>query len=237
MKKDRIPELIYFEFRLLAWATSETRVRLDATGRGIYLELLFQCYAQGSFPDDPEYIKNKCACTQEQYEKWWPFIRRKFIASKHEKNVLENKLSNIFRRNYFGYIRQQKNNRKNGIEKYKGMKQMQDGGSTVGSTVVQPIRYDTIRHDTKAAATRARGTPPTAFDAKLWPQTAATVRSHFPATDDAAISLIVAASVGVHPAITDEQLAVVIEPATRPNQRSAKLYCSTVPEVIRSCQN
>jgi hypothetical protein len=81
MKKDRVAELHFFEWRITAWVTSETRDRLDAAGRGIYRELLDHCYAQGHFPDDPEWICRRCACTPEQLEKTWPKIEKHFPIS------------------------------------------------------------------------------------------------------------------------------------------------------------
>ena len=81
VKRARAVEIHFYEWRATTWATSETRDRLDAAGRGIYRELLDQCYLQGKFPDDVEWICRKCACSQQEYEKAWPKIERHFPIS------------------------------------------------------------------------------------------------------------------------------------------------------------
>jgi hypothetical protein len=103
MKKDRIAELHYFEWRLTAWALSETRDRLNAAGRGIYRELLDQCYGQGRFPDDPEWICRRCACSLEEYQTAWNFIKKHFPVSKTA-GYRHHIPADIVRREYFSYV-------------------------------------------------------------------------------------------------------------------------------------
>jgi hypothetical protein len=108
----RVPdEVQYFDWRLSRWLTSETRDRLDAAGRGAYRELLDQCYAQGDFPDDPDWICRKCACTREQFERFWPVIERHFPAKKHDLVRRYNVFADMWRKSYFSMC---KANRKNG---------------------------------------------------------------------------------------------------------------------------
>lgn len=116
MKKDRIPELHFYEWRLSAWALSETRDRLDAAGRGIYRELLDACYAQGGFPNDREWIMRRCACSVDEFERCWPTIKRQFRCSRGK---LTNVHADIVRREYFNYVTTQREARKNAIEKRK----------------------------------------------------------------------------------------------------------------------
>ena len=100
MKRDRIAEIHFYEWRIGAWATSETRDRLDSAGRGIYRELLDQCYGQGKIPDDTEWICRRCACTFEQYEKAWKVIGRHFPVingTEYRYNVL----ADMMRSEYF----------------------------------------------------------------------------------------------------------------------------------------
>src|SRR4051794_2680374 len=129
MKKDRVPELHFYEWRISAWATSETRDRLDATGRGVYRELLDHCYAKGEFPDDQEWICRRCACTTEQFEKVWPLLQKHFPISKTP-GYRWNVPANIVRREYFRYVDGQRKKRKNAIDKANREKELRELAST-----------------------------------------------------------------------------------------------------------
>lgn len=107
--RNRILEVHFYEWRLLSWATSDTRDRLDAAGRGIYRELIDQCYAKGSFPADLDYIQRKCACTLEEYERTWPIIKKQFRLDAR-KNEYHHALADTFRRSHFSYIETQRSN-------------------------------------------------------------------------------------------------------------------------------
>lgn len=137
MKRDRDAELHFFEWRLTAWATSETREWLNATGRGIYLELLFSCYAQGRFPDDFDWMCRRCACTREQLDTTWPAIARHFPISK-EQGYRWNLRANIVRQEYYRYVERQRENRrgKSNTTPHKASEiiEMYDGGETVVET-------------------------------------------------------------------------------------------------------
>lgn len=129
MKRDRIAEIHFYEWRIGAWATSETRDRLDASGRGIYRELLDHCYGQGRFPDDPEWICRRCACAPEQFEKTWKVIARHFPKvgrTAYRYNVH----ADIVRDEYFSYVEKQRSNRKNRTYKPNGNRELDNGGST-----------------------------------------------------------------------------------------------------------
>ena len=123
-------EVQYYDWRLTVWTSSETRDRLDATGRGIYRELLDHCYAQGSFPDDEEWVCRKCACTSREYAKWWPVIQRHFAKSRREGHR-HNGIADIWRSQYFSYLDRQRSNRKMGVGKSSNGNNIRDGGRTV----------------------------------------------------------------------------------------------------------
>jgi hypothetical protein len=112
----RLPkDLHYWTWRGSVWAASETRAILDATGRGIYRELLDICYLQGSFtsPDvDLDGICLRLACTIDQFKVVWPKIRRHFQVSKNDPERLENAQANLVRREYFGFVDSQRENGK-----------------------------------------------------------------------------------------------------------------------------
>ncbi len=130
MKRDRVAEIHFYEWRIGAWAISETRDRLDATGRGIYRELLDQCYGAGKIPDDAEWICRRCACTMDQYEKAWKVISRHFPminGTEYRYNVK----ADLMRSEYFKYVEKQRINRSHRTDKSKEINEVYDGGSTV----------------------------------------------------------------------------------------------------------
>ncbi len=109
-KQDRAPVMRHYEWDLTRWPTSETRIRLDATGRGIYRELLDWCYAQGEMPDDHECMARYCGATLDQFEQVWPTIKSHFRKAKHKPNSLENVHANMSRKRYFSFIVKQQEN-------------------------------------------------------------------------------------------------------------------------------
>jgi hypothetical protein len=154
MKKDRIAELHYFEWRLTAWALSETRDRLNAAGRGIYRELLDQCYGQGRFPDDPEWICRRCACSLEEYQTAWNFIKKHFPVSKTA-GYRHHIPADIVRREYFSYVMGQRKNRKQAIVKAKELREIEK----LALSSPQPNGNDTATATTTATITASKTLP------------------------------------------------------------------------------
>jgi hypothetical protein len=134
MKRDRVAEIHFYEWRIGAWAISETRDRLDAAGRGIYRELLDHCYGQGKIPDDPEWICRRCACTQEQYEKVWKVIARHFPKIEGT-GYRYNIHADIVRGEYFEYVEKQRANRKCRDDKPKVINDEHYDGTTMSENV------------------------------------------------------------------------------------------------------
>lgn len=112
MKKDRIPELHFYEWSVPRWVLSSTHDALDATGRGIYRELLDLCYTQGGFPFDMPLLCRKCACTEDQFTVVWRQIQRHFPKDKHDPDHRINTGAALYRKQYFAYISKQRRNRK-----------------------------------------------------------------------------------------------------------------------------
>ncbi len=159
MKRDRVAEVHYYEWRMSAWATSETRDRLDATGRGIYRELLDHCYGQGKIPDDPEWICRRCACTFDEYEKTWKVIGRHFpkiSRTAYRYNVH----ADIFRREYFAYVEKQRACRKNRLDKVNENSEIRYGGSTNGNGNGNGNVTATLRESVAPAAPPSRPKSP-----------------------------------------------------------------------------
>jgi hypothetical protein len=149
MKKDRTPEIHFYEWRVSVWLASETRDRLDATGRGIYRELLDHCYTQGSFPDDPEWICKRCACTSGQFQSVWEIIARHFPIS-NRAGYRWNMLANITRKEYHSYVRRQQNRRKSGLYKPHGI-------SSVDGAGLNSVQHVLTGIDSGSVATRPNG--------------------------------------------------------------------------------
>lgn len=124
MKRDRAADLHFYEWRMTAWMGSETRDRLIAAGRGIYRELLDTCYGQGRFPDDPEWICRRCACTMEEYRVFWPIIVRHFPRG--EKGYRHHVPADIVRHEYVNYVNGQREKRKDAIEKARRLKEIEE---------------------------------------------------------------------------------------------------------------
>lgn len=126
------------------WRTSATRDMLDASGRGIYRELLDQCYAQGEFPDDADYICRVCACSRDEFERAWKVIEKHF--PKRKNGARSNRKADLSRREYAAYIQTQRDKRRKGIDKSKQINEISNSGST----------SDDLRNDQTRTRTRTR---------------------------------------------------------------------------------
>lgn len=151
MAKERQKDLSFYEWRFNAWRTSATRDMLDATGRGIYRELLDQCYAQGEFPSDPLYICRVCACSMEQFEAAWKVISKHFLKGRG--GTLRNKFADLERRKYADYVEGQRQKRKDAIDKANGNKEIPKVAPTKPDSRINQTRTRTLQgqeqgHDT-----------------------------------------------------------------------------------------
>ncbi len=129
MKRNRISEIHFYEWRVSLWLISETRQRLDAAGRGIYRELLDHCYGQGKMPCDAEWMCARCACTADQFEKAWRVISRHFPMIEGT-DYRYNVHADIVRQEYFNYVEKQRENRKCRDEKRNVISNIDYDGST-----------------------------------------------------------------------------------------------------------
>jgi hypothetical protein len=151
-KKARPIEINYYEWRLTAWYGSAAREELDGTGRGVYRELLDTCYGQGGFRYNPELLAKRCAVSLEVFDEIWPRIKRHFRVSKKDFSWLENKNANLFRREYFKYVKEQRNRRKKGIQKSNEGNALETTGSTSDTDMSQHCQTtgstNTTQHNT-----------------------------------------------------------------------------------------
>lgn len=104
-KQRKLENLSYYEWYVSRWITSDTHLELDATGRGIYREMLDYCYIQGSISSDPIVLAKRCACTREELRDRWEMLERHFYTAPDGK--LRNKFADKFRGEYENYIHKQ----------------------------------------------------------------------------------------------------------------------------------
>lgn len=166
--KKRTPDVHFYEWSVFRWVTSRAHDELDATGRGIYREMLDTCYAQGSVSSDPEILCRKCVCGREELEVRWAKIRCHFYQDKHDSSRLKNKLADAYRKNYFVFLQKQRANatkpQKSVPKKSSESKELCNGGPAKPIAVAEPslrTRDDTTRDDTRRDDTRREDTLPT----------------------------------------------------------------------------
>lgn len=239
-----LDEVQYYNWRLTRWSMSETRDRLDSSGRGIYRELIDHCYGAGMFPDDQEWICRKCACSKADFKKWWPIIERHFPKTKKEGHR-HNILADIWRKRYFGHLQSQRDNgRKGGRNSNQSNQVETDGLSTpdpsLNSQEPNPQAKERKKERKKikketAAAADVRSVGSNGF---RWPAAAAAIREMFPRTSDDFVARIATAcrerirrDGGDPELLTDEALVELAIRYRKSNQDSAGLYIDTLPEV------
>ncbi|MCC6591630.1 MAG: YdaU family protein [Bryobacterales bacterium] len=61
------------------WLSSETRLRMTATERSIYRDLLDICYQEGSIPNDERILTNLAAVSRKEFTDAWPEVSKKFV--------------------------------------------------------------------------------------------------------------------------------------------------------------
>lgn len=166
MKRDRVAEIHFYEWRIGAWSISETRDRLNAAGRGIYRELLDHCYGQGKIPDDPEWMCRRCACTPEELQKALKVIGRHFPkidGTEYRSNVF----ADMFRTDYFSFIEKQREASRSRDKKPKKIKDIRIDGSSMDHPCKKMFPSDTIRYDTKQDKTDTKQDKTTPIESEL----------------------------------------------------------------------
>ncbi len=241
-KKDRVLDLTYYEWSILRWTTSDTRNLLDATGIGIYRELIDRCYAQGSIPAEAELQTRIAKCTPEQLAAVWPLIKSNFRALKNRPERLENVAASVYRANNFRYRGAQvSSGRSGGIAKAKRVNNISsDPRREPRDKISDPSSH--LPTNLPTIPTLPTAAPPPLIQLSgEWPETAKVIRSHFPQTDFKFVLNLAERStqefLGVpSPKIklTDQTLAAAVQHCWHDRQYSAPLFLTTVPNCIRS---
>jgi hypothetical protein len=135
MKRERTPEVHFYEWHVSRWLGSKTRMRLDDAGRSIYRELLDLCYSQGEIPNPERDEAGKralilhCATTVERFDATWAVIKGKFRAHKRDTLLLTFPPADLIRREYFRYVEKQRARGREGYGKKAG-KQVAEKSTT-----------------------------------------------------------------------------------------------------------
>lgn len=69
-----------FPFYISAWRDSDTRMRLNAAERDIFLELMFYAYKEGSLPTEPRALARIADVSVDEFEKAWPEVSKSFFT-------------------------------------------------------------------------------------------------------------------------------------------------------------
>ncbi len=235
-RQDRTPEVYFYEWSVNRWRTSETRARLTMAGRGIYRELLDLCYAQGSVPSDFQVLASMLGCAPVELETVWPQISRHFYTDKKDKNRFRNAPADARRKQFFAYVRTQRENGKSGGRpKAKPDKEIETGGLTQKN----PKGRVELGLGKGSELTAALPLPPQQNGD--WPETARAVHEHFPDCDLLFIEALVAAGAGTFAGIerpkcafSDDLVAAAVRQVHKRGQNSAGLFSKTVPACIRT---
>lgn len=108
--RQRTPEIHYYEFSVIRWLTSDTRDALDATGIGVYRELMDRCYTKGSIPIGHSALAKIAKATSEEFERVWPLISDNFFADPKRAYELRNKHADLWRKEFFSSKKRSRDN-------------------------------------------------------------------------------------------------------------------------------
>ena len=99
MRKPRVT-VHHFPVYISNWRDSETRMRLNASERGVFWELIFFCYKEGSLPDDIPLLARICDVPMDVFEQAWPNVSKSFAlkAGRWHNRKVDEELPEIERR-------------------------------------------------------------------------------------------------------------------------------------------
>jgi uncharacterized protein YdaU (DUF1376 family) len=66
--------LHYFPLYVSDWRDSTTRMRLNSAERGLFWELTFYCYKEGSLPNDMDLLAKISDMPPAEFRKCWPKV-------------------------------------------------------------------------------------------------------------------------------------------------------------------
>ena len=79
-KKERAEPLPYYRWYWRDWRASRAVQRMRWEARGLYRELLDECWSRGCIPDDAAACAEIAGCPVKVMQKHWPEIREQFVS-------------------------------------------------------------------------------------------------------------------------------------------------------------
>lgn len=71
-------DLPWYPWHVDKWRASRKVAKMNATERGIYRELLDECWVEGSIPEDAEGLCEVANCTRAELDAAWPVVGKCF---------------------------------------------------------------------------------------------------------------------------------------------------------------
>ena len=77
-KREKDEPLAYYRWYWRDWRASRKVQRMTISERGVYRELLDECWQRGAIPDDMEKLAEICGCSLPEIAAAWPTVRKCF---------------------------------------------------------------------------------------------------------------------------------------------------------------
>lgn len=71
----------YFKLWVFDWSADFVQQSLDAAGAGILIRLMVLQWIEGSLPDDPEELRLYCRASEDEWERAWSKLEKRFELS------------------------------------------------------------------------------------------------------------------------------------------------------------
>lgn len=142
MRKPRVT-VHHFPVYISNWRDSETRMRLSASERGVFWELIFFCYKEGSLPDDVPLLARICDLPIDVFEAAWPNVSKSFFlkAGRWHNRKVDEELPEIERRyeqkRKAGEASAQRRRSERSTDVEQPLNERSNGRSTSGGTITR----------------------------------------------------------------------------------------------------
>lgn len=113
-----IQKLAWYPWEHEAWRGSRRVLRLSLAARGLYRELLDECWRAGSVPDDPEAIAEAVFRPVSEVRRVWPAVRS-FFEHRPDGRLYSERIRDLRREQEIKHRKAVENGRKGGRPKTK----------------------------------------------------------------------------------------------------------------------
>jgi uncharacterized protein YdaU (DUF1376 family) len=80
----------WYKWHSARWLSSRSRLTMNTSERSIYRDLLDHLYIDGNIPTDPKALAMMAAVSEEEFDRAWPVVSRRFTPHPDEPNALTN---------------------------------------------------------------------------------------------------------------------------------------------------